>query len=132
MFLMAKKIQLSYKDIEKNLRGLKDGQVIADSLGYQILKAFGKGDREIERMKDGKGVVSTFDGLLVKNEFCYKASTTIQLAGMLEELKGDAQVLRANPKIIAVSDGKTIRLSSRWLVSTATLSSSILLLVWSA
>lgn len=109
MFLMAKKIQLSYKDIEKNLRGLKDGQVIADSLGYQILKAFGKGDREIERMKDGKGVVSTFDGLLVKNEFCYKASTTIQLAGMLEELKGDAQVLRANPKIIAVSDGKTIR-----------------------
>lgn len=109
MFLMAKKIQLSYKDIEKNLSELKDGQVIADSLGYQILKAFGKGDREIERMKEGKGVVSTFDGLLVKNEFCYKATTTLRLAGMLEELKCDAQVLRANPKIIAVSDGKTIR-----------------------
>ncbi|MBQ0022574.1 MAG: class I SAM-dependent DNA methyltransferase [Prevotellaceae bacterium] len=106
---MAKKNQLSYKDIESNLRVLKDGHIVANNLGYQILKAFGKGDREIERMKDGKGVVSTFDGLLVKNEFCYKASTTLLLAGVLEELKNDTVVLRANPKIIAVSDGKTIR-----------------------
>ncbi|MBQ0048291.1 MAG: class I SAM-dependent DNA methyltransferase [Prevotellaceae bacterium] len=106
---MAKKVQLSYKDIEKNLSVFKDRHVAANEIGYQILKAFGKGDREIERMKEGKGVVSTFDGLLVKNEFCYKATTTLCLAGVLEELKGDAQVLRANPKIIAVSDGKTIR-----------------------
>ena len=109
VFLMAKKVQLSYKDIEKNLSVFKDKHVAANEIGYQILKAFGKGDREIERMKEGKGVVSTFDGLLVKNEFCYKATTTLRLAGVLEELKGDAQVLRANPKIIAVSDGKTIR-----------------------
>ena len=106
---MAKKIQLSYKDIESNLRVLKEGYIVAEYLGYLILKAFGKGDREIERMKEGKGVVSTFNGLLVKNEFCYKASTTLLLAGVLEELKNDTVVLRANPKIIAVSDGKTIR-----------------------
>lgn len=106
---MAKKIQLSYKDIETNLRVFKDNQVVASNVGYQILKAFGKGDREIERMKEGKGIVAAFDGLLLKNEFCYKATTTLRLAGVLEELKIDAQVLRANPKIIAVSDGATIR-----------------------
>lgn len=109
MFLMAKKVQLSYKDIEKNLSVFKDKHVAANEIGYQILKAFGKGDREIERMKEGKGVISTFDGLLVKNEFCYKATTTLRLAGVLEELKSDALVLRANPKIIAVSDGATVR-----------------------
>lgn len=106
---MAKKIQLSYKDIETNLRVFKDNHVVADNIGYQILKAFGKGDREIERMKEGKGIVAAFDGLLLKNEFCYKATTTLRLAGVLEELKSDALVLRANPKIIAVSDGMTIR-----------------------
>lgn len=106
---MAKKIQLSYKDIETNLRVFKDNHVVADNIGYQILKAFGKGDREIERMKEGKGIVAAFDGLLLKNEFCYKATTTLRLAGVLEELKSDVQVLRANPKIIAVSDGMTIR-----------------------
>lgn len=106
---MAKKIQLSYKDIETNLRVFKDSHVVADNIGYQILKAFGKGDREIERMKEGKGVVTAFDGLLLKNEFCYKSTTTLRLAGVLEALKSDALVLRANPKIIAVSDGTTIR-----------------------
>ncbi len=106
---MAKKIQLSYKDIETNLRVFKDNHVVADNIGYQILKAFGKGDREIERMKEGKGIVAAFDGLLLKNEFCYKATTTLRLAGVLEELKSDVQVLRANPKIIAVSDGMAIR-----------------------
>lgn len=106
---MAKKIQLSYKDIETNLRVFKDNHVVADNIGYQILKAFGKGDREIERMKEGKGIVAAFDGLLLKNEFCYKATTTLRLAGVLEALKSDALVLRANPKIIAVSDGTTIR-----------------------
>lgn len=106
---MAKKLQLSYKDIETNLRVFKDNHVVADNIGYQILKAFGKGDREIERMKEGKGIVAAFDGLLLKNEFCYKATTTLRLAGVLEELKIDALVLRANPKIIAVSDGTTIR-----------------------
>lgn len=106
---MAKKIQLSYKDIETNLRVFKDNQVVASNVGYQILKAFGKGEREIERMKEGKGIVAAFDGLLLKNEFCYKATTTLRLASVLEELKSDALVLRANPKIIAVSDGMTIR-----------------------
>lgn len=106
---MAKKIQLSYKDIEKNLRVFKDNPVVAGNVGYQILKAFGKGDREIERMKEGKGIVASFDGILIKNEFCYKSTSTLRLAGVLEDLKQDATVLRANPKIIAVSDGTAIR-----------------------
>lgn len=106
---MAKKNQLTYKEIEDRLRILKDKQISADDIGYKILYAFGKPERELERYREGKGVIKTFDGLLVKGLFCYKSSTTIGFANELDNLKCDSQVLKAGPKIIAVSDGTTIR-----------------------
>lgn len=106
---MAKKNQLTYKEIEDRLRILKDKQISADDIGYKILYAFGKPERELERYREGKGVIKTFDGLLVKGLFCYKSSTTIGFANELDNLKCDSQVLKADPKIIAVSDGTTIR-----------------------
>lgn len=107
---MAKKIQLSYKEIEERLRGLKDNPVVAEEVGYSILYAFGKGEGDIRRYREGKGVITKFeDGLLLKGEFCYMAADTIHLTSCLEDLKRDAMVLRAAPKIIAVSDGITIR-----------------------
>lgn len=106
---MAKKIQLSYKEIEDRLSSLKQESVSAEEIGYCILSAFGKGDSEIRRYKEGKGIISTFKGLLIKGLLCYRGTTTLSLASELEELKQNAQVLKAAPKIIAVSDGKTIR-----------------------
>ncbi len=107
---MAKKIQLSYKEIEERLRGLKDNPVVAEEVGYSILYAFGKGEGDIRRYREGKGIITKFeDGLLLKGEFCYMATDTIHLTSCLEDLKRDAMVLRAAPKIIAVSDGITIR-----------------------
>lgn len=106
---MAKKIQLSYKEIEERLRILKDTPVAVSEIGYQLLYAFGKPEREIERYKEGKGVIKTFDGLLVKGLFCYKPTSTLNLLHELDNLKQDTQVVRAQPKIIAVSDCKTIR-----------------------
>lgn len=105
---MAKKLQLSYKDIESKLEVFKNQVVPASEVGYEILKAFGKSDRDIERYKEGKGILKTFDGLLIKGLFCYCAVDTIHLTDKLEALKIDAQVLKASPKIIAVSDGVTI------------------------
>lgn len=106
---MAKKIQLSYKEIEDRLSSLKQESVSAEEIGYRILSAFGKGDSEIRRYKEGKGIISTFKGLLIKGLLCYRGTTTLRLASELEDMKQDARVLKAAPKIIAVSDGKTIR-----------------------
>ncbi len=106
---MAKKIQLSYKEIEDRLSSLKHESVSAEEIGYRILSAFGKGDSEIRRYKEGKGIISTFKGLLIKGLLCYRGTTTLRLASELEEMKQDARVLKAAPKIIAVSDGKTVR-----------------------
>ena len=105
---MAKKQQLSYKDIEARLEVFKNGSVPAGEVGYEVLKAFGKSERDIERYREGKGVLKTFDGLLVKGLFCYCAVDTMHLTEKLEALKLDAQVVKAAPKIIAVSDGITI------------------------
>lgn len=105
---MAKKEQLGYKEIEERLKVIRDNQIPAEEIGYHILYSFGKGERDIARYKEGKGILKTFEGLLIKGLFCFKSTTTLHLSEELESLKADTQVLKALPKIIAVSDGKTI------------------------
>lgn len=105
---MAKKAQLGYKEIEERLQSLKNNSLFADNIGYQLLYAFGKSERDIQRYKEGKGVLRTFDGLLIKGLFCYRGTSTTRLASELERLKQDVQVLKAAPKIVAVSDGETL------------------------
>lgn len=105
---MAKKVQLGYKDIEKRLQVLKPASFDADEIGYQLLYAFGKSEKDITRYKDGKGVLRTFDGLLIKGLFCYRGTVTPRLTEELERLKNDIQVQKAAPKIVAVSDGNTL------------------------
>ena len=106
---MAKKQNLSYQDIESALTVFKEKDVVAGEVGYEILKAFGKGEADIRRYRDGKGVLARYDGLLIKGLFVYKSvSTTTSLTATLEEMKQDPQVVKAAPKIVAVSDGETI------------------------
>lgn len=105
---MAKKLQLSYKEIEYRLESFKTKVVPASEVGYEILKAFGKSEKDVSRYKEGKGILKTFDGLLIKGLFCYQAVDTLHLTTRLETLKTDAQVKKAAPKIIAVSDGETL------------------------
>ncbi len=105
---MAKRNQLGYRDIESRLEELKHRQVAANDVGYHLLYAFGKSEKDISRYKEGKGVLKTFDGLLIKGLLCYKSAPTVSLTSTLERLKADAQVVKAAPKIICVSDGETI------------------------
>ena len=106
---MAKKLQLGYREIEQRLAdSFSINGVNSAEVGYKLLYSFGKSERDIERYKEGKGVLKTFDGLLIKGLFCYRASSTMQLTNVLERLKQDQQILKAAPKIIAVSDGKSI------------------------
>ena len=108
---MAKKLQLGYREIEQRLSLTPNPSPKGEGsmeIAYWLLHSFGKSERDIERYKEGKGVLKTFDGLLIKGLFCYRASSTMQLTNVLERLKHDQQVLKAAPKIIAVSDGKSI------------------------
>lgn len=106
---MAKKQNLSYQDIESALTVFKENDAVAGEVGYEILKAFGKGEADIRRYRDGKGVLARYDGLLIKGLFGYKSvSTTTSLTATLQEMKQDPQVIKAAPKIVAVSDGETI------------------------
>ena len=105
---MAKKLQPSYTEIERSLKVFASQQVPASEVGYKLLMAFGKSQRDIERYKEGKGILKTFDGLLIKGLFCYRPVTATLLTDTLEELKTDTLVMKAAPKIIAVSDGETL------------------------
>ena len=105
---MAKKIQLGYKDIESRLAALKTREVKPADVGYEILMAFGQSEKDVSRYRDGKGVLKTFNGLLIKGLFCFCDTETVRLTERLEQLKSDEQVSKAAPKIIAVSDGKTV------------------------
>ncbi|MDO4212473.1 MAG: class I SAM-dependent DNA methyltransferase, partial [Bacteroidales bacterium] len=105
---MAKRNQLGYRDIESRLEQLKHRRVEAHEVGYHLLYAFGKSEKDISRHKEGKGVLKPFDGLLIKGLLCYKAASTVALTATLEGLKTDPQVAKAAPKIICVSDGVTI------------------------
>ncbi len=105
---MAKKLQLGYREIEQRLADAFGGAVNPDEVGYQLLYSFGKSERDIERYKEGKGILKTFDGLLIKGLFCYQKANMFGITEQLELLKSNAGVLKAAPKIIAVSDGKTL------------------------
>ena len=105
---MAKKIQLGYREIEQRLADSFCGKVDASEIGYQLLYSFGKSERDIERYKEGKGILKNFDGLLIKGLFCYQQATLFGITEQLEQLKHDPAVLKAAPMIIAVSDGKTL------------------------
>ena len=105
---MAKKLQLGYREIEARLSLTPSPSPKGMEIAYWLLHSFGKSERDIERYKEGKGILKTFDGLLIKGLFCYRATSTMQLTKQLELLKQDEQVLKAAPKIIAVSDGKSI------------------------
>ena len=106
---MAKKIQLGYREIEERLQVFHDGRVPACEVGYRLLFSFGKSERDIMRYKEGKSIMKTFsDGLLIKGLFCFQSTTSQQLSNTLEQLKADPQVLKAAPKIVAVSDGEVL------------------------
>ena len=105
---MAKKQQLGYREIEERLMVFCDYDIPADEVGYELLYSFGKSERDIERYKEGKGILKTFDGLLIKGLLCYRAAKTRYMTDCLERLKCDPMVIKAEPKIVAVSNGKSI------------------------
>lgn len=105
---MAKKTQLGYQEIEQRLKCFKDNTVAADDVPFRLLYSFGKTDADVRRWREGKGVVKSYDGLLIKNLIAYRTSTAKDMTAELEQMKADARVLAAKAKIAMVSDGETM------------------------
>ena len=101
-------MQLGYREIELRLADKFGNVCDAHEVGYALLYSFGKGERDIERYKEGKGILKNFDGLLIKGLLCYKAVSKYSMTEQIELLKNDEKVIKAAPEIIAVSDGNTI------------------------
>ena len=85
---MAKKLQLGYREIEQRLADSFTHGVNPAEVGYKLLYSFGKSERDIERYKEGKGILKTFDGLLIKGLFCYRFAPTTQLTNFTMGFSG--------------------------------------------
>lgn len=100
-------LSISYQQTEDILVKFK-GDFDRNDIPYIILKAFGKHDADVRRWKEGKGIISSYDGLLIKGLMAYKSCSSMQMDTVLESMKKDPVVKKAAVKIIAVSDGQRI------------------------
>ena len=66
---------ICYQDIEKRLTVFKESFPI-EEIPYILLRAFGTTDTYIKRYKDGKGIISGFNGLLIKGLLAYRQVST--------------------------------------------------------
>lgn len=107
---MAKKSAArSWQLIEEDLRSLFADPVAAEEVPYRLLRAFGRSEAVLRRYQDGKGIVKTFDGLLIKADLAFRPVLSPDaLAPTLEAMKGEKLVRSASPKLLLVSDGTTI------------------------
>lgn len=99
---------ICYQDIEKRLTVFKESFPI-EEIPYILLRAFGTTDTYIKRYKDGKGIISGFNGLLIKGLLAYRQVSTEALLSELEMMKDDPVVLRAKPRLLITSDGNSIQ-----------------------
>ncbi|MDD4403421.1 MAG: N-6 DNA methylase [Parabacteroides sp.] len=100
---------ISYKEIEEKLKKLKDQPVDAPAIGFALLKAFGMTDTSVERVRSGKMNLAHYnDGILVKKQLAFRSADRRQLPEILEEMKADAKIAKASPRILAVSDGEVV------------------------
>lgn len=95
---------VSFQDIEKTLSKFRSSYSKSD-VPYIILSAFGKHDADIRRWKEGKGVIASFNGLLIKGLLAYRECKQERFDSVLYEMKNDPIVRKAGAKILAVSDG---------------------------
>lgn len=106
---MAKKINTSYKTIKESLEVFKEQTIAGSEIAYTILKAFGKSNADIRRYQEGRGILTAYkDGLLIKGLFAFNNVSKENLTDKIEEMKQNPMIIKAGPKIIAVSDGDTI------------------------
>ena len=106
--MAAIKTAKTYVEIGLGLEAFR-GDYPVTEIPYLLMQAVGASPTILQRYREGKSTVASFDGLLVKNILAYRLVRTQELNTQLEELKRDRLVVKNRPAIIAVSDGQVIK-----------------------
>ncbi len=102
------KTKYTFAQIGQRLEVFKQPFNVED-IPYLLLGSIGVSDTLIQRYKERKNVVASFDGLLIKGIFAYQYVATEQLASSIDKIKNDPLIIKNKPSIVAVCDGATIR-----------------------
>lgn len=106
--MAAIKTAKTYVQIGLGLEAFKEAYPIQE-IPFMLMGAIGASPTILQRYREGRSTVASFDGLLVRNILAYRLVDTKDMNGQLEEMKRDRLVLRNRPAIIAVSDGSIIK-----------------------
>lgn len=106
--MAAIKTAKTYVQIGQGLEAFKE-PFAKEEIPFMLMGAIGASPTILQRYREGKSTVASFDGLLVKNVLAYRQVNTKEMNDQLEEMKTDRLVLKNRPAIIAVSDGEIIK-----------------------
>jgi len=106
--MAAIKTAKTYIQIGQGLEAFKESFPV-EEIPFMLMGAIGASPTILQRYREGKSTVASFDGLLVKNVLAYRLVDTREMNDQLDEMKRDRLVLKNRPAIIAVSDGDVIK-----------------------
>ena len=106
--MAAIKTAKTYVQIGLGLEAFKEAYPV-DEIPFMLMGAIGASPTILQRYREGKSTVASFDGLLVKNILAYRLVRTEEMNAQLEEMKRDKWVIKNRPAILAVSDGDVIK-----------------------
>jgi len=106
--MAAIKTAKTYVQIGLGLEAFK-GAYPVEEVPFMLMQAIGASPTILQRYREGKSTVASFDGLLIKNILAYRLVRTEEMNDQLEEMKRDKWVVKNRPAIIAVSDGDVIK-----------------------
>ena len=106
--MAAIKTAKTYVQIGQGLEAFKKAYP-EEEIPFMLMGAIGASPTILQRYREGKSTVASFDGLLVKNVLAYRMVPTTEINDQLEEMKRDRLVIKNKPAIIAVSDGIIIK-----------------------
>lgn len=106
--MAAIKTAKTYVQIGLGLEAFREPFATED-IPYMLMGAIGASPTILQRYREGKGTVASFEGLLVKNILAYRLVRTEEMNAQLEEMKRDRWVVKNRPAILAVSDGDVLK-----------------------
>ncbi|MBO4891546.1 MAG: class I SAM-dependent DNA methyltransferase [Prevotella sp.] len=106
--MAAIKTAKTYVQIGLGLEAFKETYPI-EEIPFLLMGAIGASPTILQRYREGKSTVASFDGLLIKNILAYRLVRTEDMNNQLEDMKRDKWVIKNKPAILAVSDGDVIK-----------------------
>lgn len=106
--MAAIKTAKTYVQIGLGLEAFKETYPI-EEIPFMLMGAIGASPTILQRYREGKSTVASFDGLLIKNILAYRLVRTEDMNNQLEDMKRDKWVIKNKPAILAVSDGDVIK-----------------------